>query len=273
MVEEEEGLKLSVGGNYVLPVGATYESTVGIVEGDNNIIVVAIDAAGNQATVNITVIRRTQPPLLEITRPEYDYMITNDVEYQIEGVTDPDVTLTVEGANVEVDEVGLWAAVVQLGSGENIISVVTRDILGNKAEEVVHLILDTEPPSLIVLFPLNGYITEEERVTVNGRTDVGANVTVNGEDVAIDDKGLYSKVVDLELGVQNITVISTDQAGNQAKIVNSVERTDPQKPSEPLPPPSTGGSTAVLLAAVLIIAIAGGAGYMYLRSRRGTDME
>ncbi|NOQ53790.1 MAG: hypothetical protein GQ558_04195, partial [Thermoplasmata archaeon] len=273
MVEEEEGLKLSVGGNFVLPVGGAYESTVGLVEGTNLIIVVAIDAAGNEAEVNVTVIRRTQPPLLEITRPEYDFMITNEVEYRIEGVTAPDVTLTVEGTNIEVDEVGLWAVVVQLGSGENIISVVARDILGNKAEEVVHLILDTEPPSLIVLFPLNGYVTEEDSVTVDGRTDVGANVTVNGEEVSIDDKGLFSQKVDLDLGVQNITVISTDQAGNEAKMVNSVERKSPQEPSEPSPPPSTGASTAALLAAVLIIAIGGGAGYMYMKSRRGSDME
>jgi LPXTG-motif cell wall-anchored protein len=195
------------------------------------------------------------------------------VEYQIEGVTDPDVTLTVEGTIIEVDEDGLWAAVVQLGSGENIIAVLARDILGNKAEEVVHLILDTEPPSLIVLFPLNGYITEEDSVTVDGRTDVGANVTVNGEEAAINDKGLFSHKVDLEIGVQNITVISTDQAGNEAKIVNSVERKNPQEPSEPTPPPSTGTSTAALLAAVLIIAIAAGAGYMYLKGRRGSDME
>ena len=273
MVEEEKGLKLSVGGNFVLPVGGAYESTVGLVEGANLIIVVAIDAAGNEAEVNVTVIRRTQPPLLEITRPEYDYMITNEVEYQIEGVTAPDVTLTVEGTNVEVDEDGTWATVVQLGSGENTIAVVARDILGNKAEEVVHLILDTEPPSLIVLFPLDGYITEEDSVTVDGRTDVGASVTVNGEEVAIDDKGLFSKKVDLEIGVKNITVVSTDQAGNKAKVVISVERIEPQKPFEPTPPQSTGGSTAALLAAVLIIAVAGGAGYMYLRRRRGSDLE
>ena len=273
MVEEEDGLKLSVGGNFVLPVGGAYESTVGLVEGDNLIIVVAIDAAGNEAIVSVSVIRRTQPPLLEITRPEYDFMITNEVEYQIEGVTDPDVTLTVEGTNVEVNEDGLWAAAVQLGSGENIISVVARDILGNKAEGVVHLILDTEPPSLVTLFPINGYTTEEEGVNVDGRTDVGARVTVNGEETAIDDKGLFSTMVDLEIGVQNITVISTDQAGNEAKTVISVERIEPQKPSEPTPPPSTGSSTAALLAAVLIIAIAGGAGYMYLRGRRGSDME
>ncbi|MCK4970466.1 MAG: hypothetical protein KAS77_08065, partial [Thermoplasmata archaeon] len=273
MVEEEEGLKLSVGGNFVLPVGGAYESTVGLVEGINLIIVVAIDAAGNEAEVNVTVIRRTQPPLLEITRPEYDYMITNEVEYQIEGVTYPDVTLTVAGNDIEVNEDGLWTAVVALGSGENIIAVLARDILGNKVEEVVHLILDTEPPSLIVLFPLNGYMTEEDSVNVEGRTDVGANVTVNGEEVAIDDKGLFSQKVDLEIGVQNITVISTDQAGNEAKIVNSVERKSPQEPSEPSPPPSAGGSTAALLAAVLIIAIAGGAGYMYLKGRRGSDME
>jgi hypothetical protein len=182
------------------------------------------------------------------------------------------VVLTVGGTTIDVDPNGTFAAEVRLETGENIISVVARDILGNKAEEVVHLILDTEPPSNIVLYPVDGYITEASNVTVSGRTDVGANVTVNGEQVDVDDKGLFERNVGLDMGRQNITVIATDQAGNEAKVVLSVERIEPEKPYEPTPPQSTGGSTAAILAAVLILAAVGGAGYMYMRKRSGSDL-
>ena len=68
-------------------------------------------------------------------------------------------------------------------------------------------------------------------------------------------------------------MISIDKASNEAKIVVSIDRISPQKPFEPSTPQSTSGSTAALLAAVLVIAIAGGAGYMYLRRRRAKEME
>ncbi|NIP33923.1 MAG: hypothetical protein GWN18_03185, partial [Thermoplasmata archaeon] len=79
LVEDEEGVVLSVGGSFVLPVDGHYEYTLAITEGQNLIVVTAFDAAGNRADVNRTVVRRTQPPMLEITRPEYDYLVTNEV--------------------------------------------------------------------------------------------------------------------------------------------------------------------------------------------------
>jgi len=268
LVENEEGILLSVGGSFVLPVDGIYEYTVSITEGVNLILVTAFDAAGNSADVNRTVIRRTQPPLLEITRPEYDYLVTNEVDYRIEGITDIDVELTVAGTLVAVDQDGIFTAIVRLITGENVISVTAVDSLGNRAERTVRLILDTDPPSLTILFPVDGFLTEENNVTIIGRTDVGSVLTIDGEEVPIDDKGNFEKDMALALGRQGFNITATDQAGNEATITLNVVRVTPEQPPEVSPPPSTGGSTALILGAILVLAIAGGAGWMYFQQRR-----
>jgi hypothetical protein len=268
LVEDSEGLVLSVAGSFVLPVDGRYEYTVAITEGENLILVTAFDAAGNRADVNRTVIRRTQPPLLEITRPEYDYQITNEVDYRIEGYTDLDVDLSVMGTMVDVGENGSFHAFVRLTTGENVISVVASDVLGNRAERTVRLILDTEPPTLVVMYPADGYLTDQRTVNVSGRADVGSNLTINGEAVPLDDKGLFDHEVTLKMGRQTIDVVATDQASNEATVSMTVERITPEEPVEPVPPPSTGGGTAAILAALLIVALAAGVGWMYFQQRR-----
>jgi hypothetical protein len=268
MVEDSEGLVLSVAGSFVLPVDGRYEYTVAITEGENLILVTAFDAAGNRADVNRTVVRRTQPPLLEITRPEYDYQVTNEVDYRIEGYTDLDVNLSVMGTSVGVGENGTFHALVRLTTGENVISVVASDVLGNRAERTVRLILDTEPPSLVVFNPSDGYLTEQRSINVSGRADVGSNVTINGEPVPLDDKGLFEHTVSLKMGRQTINVTATDQASNEATVSMAVERITPEEPVEPTPPPSTGGGTAALLAALLVVALAVGVGWMYYQQRK-----
>ena len=267
-VEEEEGLILSVGGSFSLPTGGRYNHTVDLVEGKNLIIVTARDAAGNEAQANITIVRRTNPPLLQITRPSYDYQVTNEVHYRIEGVTDPDVSLTVEGTLVAVDPSGNFSTEVQLQSGENIIAIRAQDILNNDARVVVHLILDTEPPVLVVDFPIDGLTTEVTGINVSGRTDVGAILTINGVNAPTDDKGRFSQRFELMLGRQNITILAKDQAGNEASVRLWVERMEPEGPLEPLVPPSSSGSTVAIIAAVLIVGIAAAVAYMFIQRRR-----
>jgi hypothetical protein len=157
---------------------------------------------------------------------------------------------------------------VRLTTGENVISVVATDILGNRAERTVRLILDTEPPSLVVLYPSDGYLTEQTTINVSGRADVGSNVTINGEPIPLDDKGLFDHEVSLKMGRQTINVTATDQASNEATVSMTVERIAPEEPVEPTPPPSTGGSTAAILAALLILAIGVGVGWMYFQQRK-----
>jgi len=267
-VETEEGLVLSVGGAFALPVNGSYEHVVDLVEGTNLIVVTARDRAGNEAQANRTVIRRTQPPPLTVTRPARDYLETNEALYTVEGTTAPDVELTIEGASARVLPNGTFSGPAQLTSGDNIIVVEARDVLGNVAKVVVHIILDTEPPSLVVESPYSG-TTYDEAVNVSGRTDVGATLSINGIEVPVDARGRFDLTIHLRQGSQNITVVATDIAGNDARVDVQVTRLKAEGPPvTPTPPPSVmkGGGTTIL--AALIIAVAAAGGYVILMRRK-----
>ena len=133
---------------------------------------------------------------------------------------------------------------------------------------MVHLVLDTEPPSLTVDYPFDGMLTELTDINVSGRTDVGAKLTINGMDVPIDDKGLFSYNYGLAMGRQNITVISMDQAGNEASAKLVVERFEPEEPIEPMVPSTSGGSGGTILLVLLVLISAGAVGYMLYQKRR-----
>jgi hypothetical protein len=257
----------------VLPIEGFFNYTVDLVEGENLIVVTALDPAGNKAEANVTVIKRTQPPRLEITKPEHDYMVTNQVRYGIEGITDADVDLRVQGELVPVETNGNFTVEVLLQSGENVIAIEASDALGNRAEAVVRLILDTEPPSLFVESPFDGFLTELPDINVTGRTDVGSNLTINGMDVSIDDKGRFSYNVGLAMGRQNITVVSKDQAGNEASVKLMIERFEPEEPIEPMVPTTSGGSAGALLAALLVVIGVVAVGYMIYQKRRRDKEE
>ncbi len=267
-VEMEEGLVLSVGGGFALPTNGSYEQVVDLVEGSNLIVVTARDRAGNEAHVNRTVIRRTQPPTLAVTRPARDYLETNEARYLVEGTTATDVDLTIEGVPVAVLPNGTFSGFAQLTTGENVVVVEVRDALGNVAKVVVHIILDTEPPSLVVESPYSG-TTYDEAVNVTGRTDVGAALTINGIDVPVDARGRFDLTIHLRYGVQNITVVAKDVAGNDAKVDIQVTRLRSEgPPSPPTPPPSVmkGGGGTLLVA--LIIAAAAAGGYVIYKRRK-----
>jgi hypothetical protein len=195
-------------------------------------------------------------------------MVTNEVSFRIEGVTDADVALTVGPHLVDVEENGNFSVEVELQSGENVIAVKAEDVLGNVADAVVHLILDTEPPVLIVDWPFDGYTTEELSINVTGRTDVGAHLTLNGEDIVIDDKGRFDIIFSLVLGRQNLTVVASDQAGNDASVKLWVERYEPEEPFEPVVPSTSGGSTGAILIVLLVLIVLLALGYMFVQRRR-----
>ena len=54
-------------------------------------------------------------------------------------------------------------------------------------------------------------------INIEGSTDPGDNVTVNGSWAIVDDQGKYSYLYSLKDGDNDIKVIATDSAGNQTK--------------------------------------------------------
>ena len=69
-------------------------------------------------------------------------------------------------------------------------------------------------------------ITNKRELTVSGTTDDTTSkpvaVTINGEEVTVNQDGTFSKVITLSAGANVITVIATDRAGKTTTVVRNV---------------------------------------------------
>ncbi len=139
--------------------------------------------------------------------------------------------LTSVGAQVAVNEVeatvaenGTFQAEIELGPGENAIEIVGRS---NDSEKTVtltvtSLALPPLPLFLVVTEPANQSIVAGSPVPLSGRTSPNAVVSVNGVSVSVNDLGIFSTTVRLDVGPNIIDVVATDATGEQLSVVVAV---------------------------------------------------
>lgn len=74
------------------------------------------------------------------------------------------------------------------------------------------------PPSLIISSPSDNLITNQASITVEGQTEPEASITINDQAVLADPEGNFSKSIDLQEGVNTIT-ISVSKERSQAEVI------------------------------------------------------
>ena len=86
--------------------------------------------------------------------------------------------------------------------------------------------MDTVPPTLSVTAPADNLVTNQASLVVSGKTDDATSkpvtVTVNGEKVAVNENGTWSKTITLSPGANTITVVATDKAGKSTTVTRRV---------------------------------------------------
>lgn len=119
-------------------------------DGAHTIAVDASDHDGNEAIQkSISFKIDTVPPELSVTSPA-DGFITNQSSITVSGttndVTSSPVTLTVNGASVQVYDDGTFSTTVSLETGENEITVIATDGAGRSTTVTRTVTVDTTPP-------------------------------------------------------------------------------------------------------------------------------
>lgn len=117
--------------------------------------------------------------------------------------------------NAELDDTGTFAASLTLRDGANAIGVTLlsgKDAIARSAYTVT---LDRQPPTLEVFGPTSGATVEGPNVVVQGKTEVGASVTVNGRTIVPGQDGSFSESFTPPVGPVAITVVARDRAGNE----------------------------------------------------------
>jgi hypothetical protein len=113
----------------------------------------------------------------------------------------------------------------------NIITVVATDAATNQSTVVRHVSVHTILPVLIVTAPIDSVITNITQITVRGTVSgqFSITLTVNGAPVSVGLDSTFSTQVNLQEGINTITIVVTDAAGNKTTITRTVRR-DTQAP-------------------------------------------
>jgi flagellar hook assembly protein FlgD len=192
-------------------------------EGANHIEVRAVDQAGNVTSVVREVALVTRPPEIAIETP-HDGLWINQRLISVQGRVEPGVTLKVNGDEVPIGADGSFTTDVMLQEGENILRFEATDEVGNVSteEQIVHL--KTNPPAISINID-NYQVVDEPSLHLWGQTEVGTALMINGQPVALDNRGRFQTLVNLVEGENAIKVDAQDQAGNIVTLERVVKYT------------------------------------------------
>jgi hypothetical protein len=104
--------------------GGIYTAKIELKEGDNDVVVVAVDEAGNEAEARLKLTVDTTPPEVDAT-----------VKVVVEGKVERGSTVFVDGVQVPVDVFGGWRIELPVKRGQKSVEVVAIDKNGNKTTE------------------------------------------------------------------------------------------------------------------------------------------
>jgi len=170
----------------------------------------------------------TAPPAITVTYPQQN-AILNTKNFTITGTTEAGATLTINNNSVSIGPNGTFSfdAVI---SGPQTFTIVAKDVAGNTKQFILNVSLDTTPPILNISEPKAFEEIHAQFVTVKGKTEKDAKITINGTEVQVNPAD-YSFSYSLQLataGLNSIQVIAVDLAGNQSALgipVNYIPKT------------------------------------------------
>jgi len=113
-----------------------FHTTLTLPEGNDSIVVVAVDAAQHTTVVRTKVRIDTTPPVVQIATPP-DGLETNQSTVLVGGtVDDVNATILVNGQILRPDASGRWQTSVALLNGGNTVLVSAVDAAGNRAATI-----------------------------------------------------------------------------------------------------------------------------------------
>ncbi len=243
----ELNASMTMNGQFLKVNDTEFHAVVGLVEGDNVFVFVASDKAGNNKTATVRIMRDTTPPPLMIVSPK-DNSVTNLSTLEIRGVAEEGALVKVNGVLATTFGAEYKASVKLDKQGRNTIRVEAWDMLANRAEVSIYVNLDTVPPELKVTAPLNNYLTNGKSVEIRGRTEKGAQLTINERPVLPDQNGVFAVSMGLsEEGPNLFDVQSRDPAGNVAQYALTVMRDTELVRSVTTPKEGTKQTSATIL--------------------------
>ncbi|HUG74074.1 MAG TPA: carboxypeptidase regulatory-like domain-containing protein [Acidimicrobiia bacterium] len=191
-----------------------FTADVGLNEGLSQIVVVATDRFGREATAAVSVILDLTPPLLSITHPNDGHLV-NSAEVAVRGEVRDDfgvALVEIAGKEVPLDN-DRFEAVVELSEGPSSIQLRARDLVGNETIAVVG-VTRFSLPEVVIGSPPDLSFIGATAVDVSGTVSEGATVEVNGVVASVTGAGFHASGVPLIEGGNVVTATATDTDGH-----------------------------------------------------------
>lgn len=230
------------GQSVTVETDGTFSTSVILVEGNNQITVIAENQDELTTEISRTVTLDTEGPIITFVTPSSDSSFSNQSQMNITGsLSEPISLLTINTDTVVVNPDLSFSTMVTLSEGQNTISAAAVDLVGNSTNKQLGVFGDFEAPELLTAVgiktdsPYYEYIGVQSDDTLqfnldeillagsilNELTDV--TITINGDTVETQESSgggnvydFFEKNVSLGEGLNPFTIISTDQAGNSS---------------------------------------------------------
>lgn len=197
-------------------------------EGAHTLTVSVKDQNGNPAALNVSYTVDTVPPELTVQTPaegEVTDQSSVTVSGTVQDLTSGVKSVTINGQAVTVSGVG-YSGAVELTEGQNTIVVQAVDQLGNQSQVTRTVYLDTSPPVLTMIYPVDGAFVKTSSFSLTGTAvDIGsglASVTVNGQPATVAADSTFTYPVSLPEGPHSFTVVAVDNAGYRSSLTLNI---------------------------------------------------
>ncbi|MGP4039701.1 pectate lyase [Gracilibacillus sp. D59] len=168
-------------------------------------------------------------PLSAISAPiislEQEDAIVNEPSFTISGKVDKEATVSVNGKDIPLKQDLSFSVTVELESGLNTFTVEAVDAEGNKSVPAVLTVeYDHVKPVVTVDDPEaekdgNHYNVMYNPFPITGKLNEAGSVKINGEEVKSSADFTFSSKVELEPGLNKVTITAVDRAGNESEPV------------------------------------------------------
>jgi len=243
---------VTCGGQAATLAAGTFSCAVTLLDGGNDVVILATDAAGNSATTSVhyTVNRDQQPPVVSITTPAEGF-VTNAAAQTVTGTATDDVavaSVTVNGQPATRTGSNWTASIALSGDSSKAITATATDTSNKSTSATVSGTLDTTPPVVAVQSPAGGSTLTTSQVTITGTvTDAGSGVTsvTCGGQPATAASGTFTCSVTLAVGANDVVIMATDLATNSTTTtLHYIVTTDQTAPTIRVTTPSNGAVTS-----------------------------
>ena len=206
-----------IANNTNIPSGYVFAS---LSDGIHNITMKIIDSKGNVYIKQVSFVIDTTAPDIQITNPIQPIINSNSVQLNYKILDLSEISTLIYLDNIK-NTTNIYSGYnfQLLSEGQHNLTIISKDIFGNTAKVEIIFIIDTIAPNIIVSNPNNGYYNVNTLNLTYQIIEINSNSTIVYFDGIANITNIQSGYLLLPLteGQHNITIISTDLAGNRAE--------------------------------------------------------